>query len=77
MNEHPALVRLVLMSAAWAAGSTAALAAGQRGSGTLVGFALAALVFWLTRDLGRRRRRPRGGEVKYWRGRPVGDDRLN
>ena len=75
MSGHPALVRLVLMSAAWAVGSTAALAAEQRGGGTVVGFALAALVFWLTRDLGRRRR-SRGGEVKYWRGRPV-DDRWN
>ena len=70
----PALLRLVLMSAAWAAGSTAASALQQRGLGTFVGFALAAAVYWVTRDLGRRR--PRRGDPKYWRGRPV-DDRWN
>lgn len=59
------------MSAAWAAGSTGALALGSPRAGTVVGFALAALVYWLTRDL-----RPRRGATKYWRGRPI-DDRWN
>ncbi|MDO8506841.1 MAG: hypothetical protein Q7S41_04440 [Candidatus Limnocylindria bacterium] len=71
MTDRTALLRLVLMSAAWAAGSTAAQALQQRAAGTLVGFALAAAVYRLTRDLGRRG--GRGRERKYWRGRPVDD----
>jgi len=73
VSERLALIRLLVVSASWAAGSTAMAALQLRGLRDLVGLALAAAAYWLTRDLGRRRRR---GEVKYWRGRPV-DDRWN
>ncbi len=70
MSERSALIRLLVLSASWAAGSTAMAALQLRGLRDLAGFALAAGAYWLTRDLGRRRRR---GELKYWRGRPVDD----
>ncbi len=73
MSDRSALARLLILAASWAAGSTAMVALQLRGLRDLAGFALAAGAYWLTRDLGRRRRR---GELKYWRGRPV-DDRWN
>lgn len=72
-RERLALVRLVLMSVAWAAGSTGAMALRLYQLDTLVGIGLAALAYWLTRDLGRPGRRRQRGELKYWRGRPVDD----
>ncbi len=70
MSGRSALIRLLVVSASWAAGSTAMVALQLRGLRDLAAFALATGAYWLTRDLGRRRRR---GELKYWRGRPVDD----
>ena len=70
MSGRSALIRLLVVSASWAAGSTAMTALQLRGLRDLAAFALATGAYWLTRDLGRRRRR---GELKYWRGRPVDD----
>lgn len=68
-RERAALVRLVLICAAWAFGD--ALSRGQSGLGIVLPAVLAIGAFVLTDGLGRATVR---GEPRYWRGRRVDDD---
>lgn len=72
-REEAQLIRLVLISAAWAAGEVLVVASGLRGLGTILPAGLAAGAYAVTEGLGR----PRlgGGDPKYWRGRRIDDDR--
>ncbi len=71
--QQAALARLGLMCVAWAAGHTAqVLVPALRLLDLLLPAGLATGVYLLTQDLGRPRHR--GGEVRYWRGRPIDDD---
>jgi hypothetical protein len=67
-----AILRLVLICAAWAIGQTLTwgLAIGPIGVVIPAVLAIGALV--VTQDLGRPR--PASGDLKYWRGRRVDDD---
>jgi hypothetical protein len=77
-RERAQLIRLLLICAAWAAGqvivySVFAQGYGVPGADLLVPAALAIGVYVVTEDLGR----PRfdRNNAKYWRGRPIDDDR--
>jgi hypothetical protein len=67
-----AILRFVLICAAWALGQTLTLGLALGTIGVVIPAALALGVVVLTADLGRPR--AAGGELKYWRGRQVDDD---
>jgi len=67
-----AIVRFVLICAAWAAGQTLTWAFALDRIGLIISAALAIGVLFLTEDLGRPR--AAAGGLKYWRGRRVDDD---
>lgn len=70
-REQAALLRLVLVCAAWAIGQTLALGVDLPFVDFLVPAALAAGVYIVTEDLGRRRD---DVNARYWRGRRIDDD---
>ena len=72
MSERVAIVRLVIMAAAWALGEAVVVALGAGGLGLIVPAVLAAAAFVATRDLGWR-----GSDQTYWRGRKIDRDRWN
>ncbi len=67
-----ALVRLLLVCAAWAVGELLTFGLASDVVGFVVPAALAIGVYVLTGDLGRTRLG--GGPPKYWRGRRIDDD---
>ncbi len=72
-RQQSQILRLLLMSAAWAFGQTLLIGLSvDSGVEFVVPAALAIGVYAITEDLGR----PRldGGNVKYWRGRRIDDD---
>jgi hypothetical protein len=71
-REHAAILRFVLICAAWAVGQTLTWYLSLGSLGLIIPAALALVVIVLTADLGRPR--PTGGDLKYWRGRRVDDD---
>lgn len=74
-RRQRAFRRLGLVAAAWAAGTVLAPVAGLAAYDDLVSLALAAAAYALTSGPAAGGGR-RGGDVKYWRGRPI-DDRWN
>jgi hypothetical protein len=74
-KEWSALQRLLIIAAAWAAGETVLRMLGVGGLATIGGAALAVAAYLLTRGAVPGRRK--GGEVIYWRGRPIDRDKLN
>lgn len=74
-RQRSALVRLLVLAAAWAAGETVMRQLGMPGPATLVGAALAAAAFMATRNVALGKRG--GGDVIYWRGRRIDRDRLH
>jgi hypothetical protein len=70
---NTAWARLLLMCAAYAAGTTVAYAVGAYEIATIVGVILGAAAYVLTQDLGRPS--GRGGSGRYWRGRRADDDK--
>ena len=70
-REQAAILRFVLICAAWAIGQTVTLYLSLGAFGVIIPAALALGVLVLTADLGRPRA---GGDLKYWRGRRVDDD---
>lgn len=74
-KEWSALQRLLIIVAAWAAAEAVLRLLGV-GSLATIGGALAAVVAYLaTRGAVPGRRK--GGDVIYWRGRPIDRDKLN
>ncbi len=71
-REQAALVRLVLIAAAWAIGQVLTYGLANDAVGLVVPAALAIGAYVLTEDLGRARFG--GGPPKYWRGRRIDDD---
>ena len=71
-RAQAAIVRFVLICAAWAVGQTLTWGLAIGPVGVVIPGVLAIGVLVVTEDLGR----PRGpgGDVKYWRGRRVDDD---
>jgi len=67
-----AILRFVLICAAWAVGQTLMWGLSLGTFGVVIPAALALGVLALTADLGRPR--ARGGDLKYWRGQRVDDD---
>ncbi len=67
-----AILRFVLICAAWAVGQTVTWILSLGTVGVVIPAALALGVLVLTQDLGRPR--SPGGDLKYWRGRRVDDD---
>ena len=81
-REQAQILRLLFMCAAWAVGQMLVFGiplgpGGGLGFDLIIPAGLAIGVYVVTDDLGRSsyRRDLRGREVKYWRGRPVDDDR--
>jgi hypothetical protein len=73
MNRgQAAVLRFVLICAAWAVGQTLTWGLAIGPIGVVIPAALAIGVLVVTEDLGRRR--AAGGDLKYWRGRRVEDD---
>ncbi len=70
-RQRDAILRLVLICAAWAVGETLEYMFGARALGPLLPIILAAAAFLATRDL------PWGGgsDETYWRGRRIDRDR--
>ena len=72
-RERAAILRFVLICAAWAIGQTLTWYLSLGTFGVIIPAVLALGVLVLTVDLGR----PRpggGGDLKYWRGRRIDDD---
>lgn len=69
--ERAALIRLVIVAAAWALGEALVFAVGARGLGVVVPAILAAAAFMATRGMAS----PWRGGDQYWRGRPIDRDR--
>jgi hypothetical protein len=67
-----AILRFVLVCAAWAVGQTLTWGVALGPVGVVIPAALAIGVLVVTADLGRPR--ATGGDLKYWRGRRVDDD---
>ena len=67
-----AILRFVLICAAWAVGQTLMWGLSLGTFGVVIPAALALGVLVLTADLGRPR--ASGGDLRYWRGRRVDDD---
>lgn len=70
-RQRSALLRLVLISAAWALGETLEYQLGARALGPVLPAILAAAAYMATRDV------PWGGgsDETYWRGRRIDKDR--
>jgi hypothetical protein len=73
-RAQAAIVRFVLICAAWAVGQTLAWGVAAGPIGVIMPAALAIGVLVVTEGLGRPR--PSGGSAKYWRGQRV-DDRAD
>ena len=72
-RTQAAILRFVLICAAWAVGQTLTFGLIDIGPfGVIIPAALAIGVLVVTEDLGRAR--PTGGGIKYWRGQRVDDD---
>lgn len=71
-RAQAAILRFVLMCAAWAVGQTLTWGLAIGPFGVVIPAALAIGVLVVTEDLGRPR--ATGGDIKYWRGRRVDDD---
>ncbi|HUG06203.1 MAG: hypothetical protein WEE03_06410 [Chloroflexota bacterium] len=71
-RAQAAILRFVLMCAAWAVGQTLTWGLAIGPLGVVIPAALAIGVLVVTEDLGRPR--ATGGDLKYWRGRRVDDD---
>jgi hypothetical protein len=71
-RERAAILRFVLICAAWAVGQTLTWYLSLGTFGVIIPAALALAALVLTADLGRAR--PTGGDLKYWRGRRIDDD---
>ena len=67
-----AVLRFVLICAAWAIGQTLTWGLALGTIGVVIPAVLALGVLVLTEDLGRPR--VAGGDIKYWRGRRIDDD---
>ena len=67
-----AVLRFVLVCAAWAVGQTLTWGLALGTIGVVIPAALAIGVLVVTQDLGRSR--AASGDLKYWRGRRVDDD---
>lgn len=72
-REQTQIVRLLLMCVAWAVGTVLTFGLSVAFADLVVPAALAIGVYVLTEDLGRTGGFG-GGNVKYWRGRPVDDE---
>lgn len=72
-REQSAVVRFVLICAAWAVGQTLTWGLAIGTIGVVIPAVLAFGVLVLTADLGRPRAAS-GGDLKYWRGRRIDDD---
>lgn len=70
-RQRDALVRLVIVCAAWALGEALEYQVGARGLGPVLPLILAAAAYLATRDM------PWGGgsDETYWRGRRIDRDR--
>lgn len=73
-REQAQLLRLLLVCVGWAVGQTLTYGLSIQGFDVIVPAGLAVAVYAVTDDLGRSGPR-RDGAVKYWRGRPVDDER--
>jgi hypothetical protein len=73
VRERAALLRVAIVSAAWALGETLEWQLGARALGPLVPAILAAAAYVATRDLGG----AGGGDGAYWRGRRIDRGRWN
>ncbi len=72
-SSQASVARVALICAAWAAAQTAQVFVRElRLLDVLLPAGLAAGVYAITQDLGRLR--ARGGEIRYWRGRPIDDE---
>lgn len=71
-REQAAILRFVLICAAWAIGQTLTWYLSLGTLGVIIPAALALGVLVLTGDLGRARFS--GSDIKYWRGRRLDDD---
>lgn len=69
---HAAVLRFVLICAAWAVGQTLTWGLAIGTIGVVIPAVLAIGVLVVTEDLGRPR--AASGDLKYWRGRRVDDD---
>lgn len=74
-KEWSALQRLVIIAAAWAAGETVLRLLGFGGLATFGGALLAVAAYFATRGGPPGQRK--GGDIIYWRGRPIDRDKLN
>ncbi|HKY50812.1 MAG TPA: hypothetical protein VJP45_06110 [Candidatus Limnocylindria bacterium] len=74
-REYSAILRFILMCAAWAVGQTLTWGLQLDGLAVIVPAALAVGVLVVTQDLGRPR--ASGGNVMYYRGRRIDRDRWN
>ena len=72
-REQAQFVRLLLICVAWSVGQMLTIGIPIDLAGTIVPAALAIGVYAVTDDLGRARLGT--GNVKYWRGRQIDDDR--
>ncbi len=70
-RQRTAMIRLVVICAAWALGEALVWQLRASGIGIVVPALLAAAAYVATRDLGS----ARGGDTTYWRGREVDRDR--
>ena len=71
-RAQAAILRFVLICAAWAVGQTLTWGLAFGPIGVIIPGVLAIGVLIVTEDLGRPR--ASGGDLKYWRGRRVDDD---
>ena len=71
-REQSAILRFILICAAWAVGQTLTWGLSIGSLGVVIPAALAIGVLVVTEDLGRPR--SSGGDLKYWRGRRIDDD---
>ena len=77
-REQAQIIRLLLMCVAWTVGQMLTFGLSIQGFDVLIPAGLAIGVYVVTDDLGRPTFGGRGGGgrgVKYWRGRPIDDDR--
>lgn len=72
-RPQSAVLRFVLICAAWAVGQTLTWGLALTTLGVLIPAVLALGVLVVTSDLGRPRAAV-GGDLKYWRGRRIDDD---
>lgn len=72
-TQQAAILRLMLIAAAWSLGAAAVYGLAAGGLGVVVPALFAAAAYLLTAELGHRGP-ARRDDVKYWRGRPVDDE---